>query len=62
MKIDERMYKEELLFCTKIASGLGYEKEAMVELLLHVKSSGLTEEEIGDLKLKIQKYLRSPKT
>lgn len=62
MKIDERMYKEELLFCTKIASGLGYEKEAMVELLLHVKSGGLPDEEMGDLKLKIQKYLKAPQS
>ncbi len=38
MKIDERMYKEEMLFCSKIAENLGYENQVMFELLLHVKS------------------------
>ena len=36
MKIDERMYKEEMLFCAKIAENLGYSKDVMFELLLHV--------------------------
>jgi len=39
MKIDERMYKEEMMFCSKIAENLGYENEVMFELLLHVKAS-----------------------
>src|SRR5690349_24924022 len=38
MKIDERMYKEELLFCSKIATKLGYQQEVLFELLLQVKS------------------------
>ena len=38
MKIDERMYKEEMMFCSKIASNPGYEPQVMFELLLHVKS------------------------
>lgn len=58
MKIDERMYKEELLFCRKIASTLGYEQQAMLELMLHVKSVEMTEREISDLKDLVQKYLK----
>src|SRR5687767_9777692 len=29
MKIDERMYKEEIMFCSGIATKLGYSKEVM---------------------------------
>lgn len=59
MKIDERMYKEELLFCTKIAASLGYQKEAMFELLLHVRPGRLSDDEVENLKPQIQKYLKS---
>ena len=45
MKIDERMYKEQMMFCSKIASNLGYEPQVMFELLLHVKSVDMTEVE-----------------
>ncbi len=58
MKIDERMYKEELLFCRKVAENLGYEPQAMVELLLHVTPGGMSEEEQAELKLLVQKFLK----
>lgn len=58
MKIDERMYKEEIMFCSKIAANLGYEHQVMFELLLHVKSVAMTEEEMADLKKLVQKYLK----
>ena len=38
MKIDERMYKEEILFCSKIASRLGYSEEVLFDLMLHVRT------------------------
>src|SRR5215207_4154734 len=38
MKIDERMYKEELVFCGTIATHLGYRSEVLFDLLLHVKT------------------------
>lgn len=59
MKIDERMYKEEILFCSKIASSLGYAKEVMVELLMHVKASGMSDEEKNNLKNLTGKHLKS---
>jgi uncharacterized tellurite resistance protein B-like protein len=58
MKIDERMYKEEMLFCTKIADNLGYEKEVMFELLLHVKAGVMEQDEIINLKEVTQKHLK----
>ena len=57
MKIDERMYREEILFCSKIASSLGYDKEVMFELMLHVKSFAMKEDEMSVLKESIQKFL-----
>src|SRR5688500_9027699 len=34
MKIDERMYREEIIFCSKIATKLGYEQQVMFDLML----------------------------
>ena len=58
MKIDERMYREEIMFCSKIASSLGYDQQVMFELLLHVKSAAMTEAEMAELKRLVQNYLK----
>lgn len=58
MKIDERMYKEEMLFCSKIAENLGYDSQVMFELLLHVKAAVMEKDEIVNLKEITQKYLK----
>ncbi|HEX5168183.1 MAG TPA: TerB family tellurite resistance protein [Cyclobacteriaceae bacterium] len=58
MKIDERLYKEELLFCSKIATVLGYEREVLAELMLNVKTGSMTGEEIQSLKKITMKYLK----
>jgi hypothetical protein len=57
MKIDERMYKEELMFCAKIASNLGYKPEVLFDLLLHVNSFNMGQNEMADLKALVQKHL-----
>ena len=57
MKIDERMYKEEIMFCSTIASSLGYQKQVMFDLMLHVKGTEMAETEIQELKLLTEKYL-----
>lgn len=57
MKIDERMYKEEMMFCTKIAENLGYNNQVMFELLLHVKPGVMEKDEIINLKEVTQKHL-----
>ena len=58
MKIDERMYKEEMMFCSKIAANLGYDQQVMFELLLNVKTTTMTDEEIAELKKLVQGYLK----
>jgi hypothetical protein len=57
MKIDERMYKEEIRFCSEVATKLGYSNDVMFELLLHVKSATMGESEVESLKKLTEKYL-----
>jgi uncharacterized tellurite resistance protein B-like protein len=57
MKIDERMYKEEILFCSKIASKLGYDQEVMFDLMLHVRAV-MGNHEMEDLKRLTAKFLK----
>lgn len=57
MKIDERMYKEEILFCSKIASKLGYDQQVMFDLMLHVKTAAMADDEIQALQELTRKYL-----
>jgi len=59
MKIDERMYKEELLFCSKIAIKLGYQQEVLFELMLQVQSTEMSKEEVNALKEVTRKYLNA---
>jgi uncharacterized tellurite resistance protein B-like protein len=58
MKADDKMFKEELLFCKKMAENLGYDAQALFDMLLHVKSSDMNENEKASLKESISKYLR----
>lgn len=57
MKIDERMYKEEMMFCSTIASQLGYDQEVMFELMLHVKAAAMKDDEIQSLRELTKGYL-----
>ncbi len=57
MKIDERMYKEEIMFCSKIASKLGYDEQVMFDLMLHVKSAAMGSDEVNALKNLTKKFL-----
>ncbi len=50
MKLDERLYSEEMKFCAGISTKLGYKPEVMVELLLKVKSGTMDKEETDALK------------
>ncbi|HEY9045241.1 MAG TPA: hypothetical protein VIN08_05070 [Ohtaekwangia sp.] len=58
MKIDERMYKEEILFCSQIAVKLGYDQQVMFDLMLHVKAGNMSESEIEELKSLTAKHLK----
>src|SRR4051812_28262192 len=50
MKIDKRMYQEEIRFCSAIANKLGYEQEVMIELMLNVKVAATNGEELKALR------------
>ncbi len=58
MKIDGRLYKEELSFCAKLASKLGYSEDVLLELLLKIYSDPQISADKDSLKSTIQKYLR----
>ena len=57
MKIDERLYKEEIKFCSSIASRLGYSEQAMFDLMLNVKNTS-DESELKSLKELVAKHLK----
>ncbi len=57
MKIDERLYQEEIKFCSQIASRLGYGQEVMFEMMLKVKAI-VDENERKALQELTQKYLK----
>jgi hypothetical protein len=56
MKIDERLYQEEIRFCSKVAAKLGYDEAVMFELMLHVRSA-MGANEMDSLKKLTEKYL-----
>lgn len=57
MKLDERMYREEIAFCGMVAAKLGYDKQVMFELLSEVKSSRMDANEVASLKEVVQGFL-----
>jgi hypothetical protein len=57
MKIDGKHYKEEILFCSKIAARLGYQQGVMLDLLQHVSNTEMPETELEELKTLTEKYL-----
>jgi uncharacterized tellurite resistance protein B-like protein len=56
MKIDERLYKDEIQYCSKVASKLGYDQTVMFELMLHVRSA-MESGEMQILRKLTEKYL-----
>lgn len=57
MKLDERMYREEIAFCGKVAARLGYNKSVMFELLSRVRAAGMEANELDALKKVTQTFL-----
>ncbi len=58
MKIDGRLYKEEIGFCAKVASKLGYDESVLLELMLKIYSDPDITTDKESLKAAIQKYLK----
>lgn len=57
MKLDERLYQEEIKFCANTAAKLGYKPEVMFELMLKVKSTQMSGDEKKALQELTNKYL-----
>ena len=58
MKIDERLYKEEIRYCARVASKLGYDQAIIFDLMLHVRVAMETNE-LENLRKLTAKYLNS---
>ncbi len=58
MKIDERMYKDEIVYCSQVATKLGYNQQIMFDLMLYVKASDMDPKHVDTLKAKVQKHLK----
>ena len=58
MKIDERLYKNEIQYCAKITSKLGYSPDALFDLMLHLKTTTSSPNEVEALKKLIAKHLQ----
>ncbi len=56
MKIDERLYQNEIKYCSQVAAKLGYKQEVMFELMLKVSSS-MKKAEIESLRQMIATFL-----
>lgn len=56
MKIDERLYKEEIRYCSRVASRLGYDQSVIFDLMLHVRQV-MKANELEELKNLTRKYL-----
>lgn len=56
MKIDERLYQDEIRYCSKVAAKLGYEEAVMFDLMLHVRAV-MEVNELDALKKLTEKYL-----
>lgn len=57
MKLDERLYEEEIKFCASTAARLGYKPEVMFDLMLKIKSTEMTAEEKSSLQKLTAQYL-----
>ena len=58
MKIDGRLYKEEISYCARMADKLGYEEGVLHELMLRIHSDPHISADKEVLKSTIQKYLK----
>ena len=58
MKIDGRLYKEEIRFCAKVISKLGYQEDVLRELILKIYSDEHISADKSSLKETIQQYLK----
>lgn len=58
MKIDGKLYNEEIKFCSKMAAKLGYDETVLFELMLKIYADPDLCADKNALKLEIQEYLK----
>ncbi|MBL7861955.1 MAG: hypothetical protein JNJ65_12395 [Cyclobacteriaceae bacterium] len=58
MKLDERLYENEIKFCANTAAKLGYKPEVMFDLLLKVTPTEMSSTEKEALRHTASKYLQ----
>jgi len=57
MKIDGRLYQEEIMFCAKVASKLGYDQDVLLKLMLKIYRDPHISTDRDSLKATIQEHL-----
>lgn len=57
MKIDGRLYKEEITYCAKMAAKLGYSEDVLYHLITKIYADPHISADKEALKKKVQKYL-----
>jgi uncharacterized tellurite resistance protein B-like protein len=57
MKIDGRLYDEEIKFCGRVAGKLGYDEEVLFELMLKIYSDNHLSAEKNEIKKRVQEHL-----
>jgi hypothetical protein len=57
MKIDGRLYQEEIKFCARMSAKLGYAENVLLELMLKIYSDDRLSADKDRLKSTIQRYL-----
>lgn len=58
MKIDGRLYKEEIQYCARMANNMGYDEEVLTELMLKIYSDPHITADKKTIKSSVQKYLK----
>ncbi len=57
MKIDERLFENEIKYCSQMAAKLGYRQLVMLDLMMNVTSVMMEQGEIDSLRKLTAKYL-----
>lgn len=57
MKVDERLFENEIKFCLGIVKKLGYRAEVMAELIIHISKAPMASEKKEALKKASAKFL-----
>lgn len=57
MRIDEKIYRNEIKYCAQLATRLGYREEVLFELMLNAKKASLGKDEMDSLKKLTATYL-----